>query len=66
KVAHWTLDGLGTRAKLVKQERIVDNALDPYALTKDMFLQHTQAKVGGTSPAEPEVDLDAYEAELNQ
>ncbi|MGL5947526.1 MAG: MlaA family lipoprotein, partial [Aeromonas sp.] len=46
KVAHWTLDGLGTRAKLVKQERIVDNALDPYALTKDMFLQHTQAKVG--------------------
>lgn len=54
KAVHWALDGLGTRAGLIEQERLVDNALDPYGLTKDFYLQHGQAKVEGqvTKPGE--------------
>ncbi|MFQ2192422.1 MlaA family lipoprotein [Aeromonas jandaei] len=47
RVVHWALDGLGSRSKLIDQERIIDNSLDPYALTKDFYLQYNQSKVTG-------------------
>ena len=74
KVAHWALDGLGTRAKLIDQERIIDNSLDPYALTKDFYLQYNQGKVTGkqtelkASQQEQadDANLDEYMDELDQ
>lgn len=74
KVAHWALDGLGTRAKLIDQERIIDNSLDPYALTKDFYLQYNQGKVTGkqtelkASQQEhaDHANLDEYMDELDQ
>jgi len=74
KVVHWALDGLGARAKLIDQERIVDNSLDPYALTKDFYLQYNQNKVLGRQsddqPAQPAVgddsQLDDYLDEIDQ
>ncbi|MGL4716502.1 MAG: MlaA family lipoprotein [Aeromonas sp.] len=73
KVAHWALDGLGTRARLIDQERIIDNALDPYALTKDFYLQINQNKVAGRQselkqPAQQndDSDLDEYLDEIDQ
>ncbi|MGL5326642.1 MAG: MlaA family lipoprotein [Aeromonas sp.] len=74
KVVRWTLDGLGTRSKLIDQERIIDNALDPYALTKDFYLQYNQNKVTGkqtelkASQQEQadDANLDEYMDELDQ
>ncbi|EKP0307366.1 VacJ family lipoprotein [Aeromonas veronii] len=74
RVVHWTLDGLGTRSKLIDQERIIDNALDPYALTKDFYLQYKENKVIGKQSALKEsqqeqaddVNLDEYMDELDQ
>ena len=74
KVVHWALDGLGTRSKLIDQERIIDNALDPYALTKDFYLQYNDGKVTGRKPElqeqKPEAaddgNLDDYMDEIDQ
>ncbi|WP_421197883.1 VacJ family lipoprotein [Aeromonas enteropelogenes] len=74
KVAHWALDGLGSRAKLIDQERIIDNALDPYALTKDFYLQYNENKVTGSQGGVPKQDeaggddanLDEYLDEIDQ
>lgn len=44
----WTvrgMDGLTSRTKVIDQEPILDNALDPYQNAKDFYLQHEQAKV---------------------
>ncbi|MDL5384934.1 MlaA family lipoprotein [Aeromonas hydrophila] len=74
RITHWALDGLGTRSKLIDQERIIDNALDPYALTKDFYLQYNQNKVTGRQtelkqePQEKQDDsnLDDYLDEIDQ
>ncbi|MGL5994899.1 MAG: MlaA family lipoprotein, partial [Aeromonas sobria] len=74
RFTHWMLDGLGTRAKLIDQERIIDNALDPYALTKDFYLQINQNKVTGRQSAlkqeqteqADDANLDEYMDELDQ
>ncbi len=74
KVAHWALDGVGTRAKLIDQEPIIDNALDPYSLTKGFYLQYNQSKVDGKAfkpDAQPakgkeEVNLDDYMDEIDE
>ncbi|HDO1313594.1 VacJ family lipoprotein [Aeromonas veronii] len=74
RVTHWVLDGLGNRAKLIDQERIIDNSLDPYALTKDFYLQYNQGKVTGkqtelkASKQEQadDANLDEYMDELDQ
>ena len=73
RVVHWALDGLGTRAKLIDQERIIDNALDPYALTKDFYLQYNEGKVTGRQPElkqqktqEDDGNLDEYLDEIDK
>ncbi|WAG12321.1 VacJ family lipoprotein [Aeromonas dhakensis] len=74
KVVHWALDGLGTRSKLIDQERIIDNALDPYALTKDFYLQYNQNKVTGRQTElkqeqqekQDDSNLDDYLDEIDQ
>ncbi|MNS73721.1 putative phospholipid-binding lipoprotein MlaA precursor [compost metagenome] len=73
KFVHWALDGLGTRSKLIDQERIIDNALDPYALTKDFYLQYNDGKVTGRQPElkqqgqqEDDSNLDEYLDEIDQ
>ncbi|MGY3941485.1 MlaA family lipoprotein [Aeromonas tecta] len=73
RVVHWALDGLGTRSKLIDQERIIDNALDPYALTKDFYLQYNDGKVSGRQPElkqqkgqQDDSNLDEYLDEIDQ
>ncbi|WP_162047593.1 VacJ family lipoprotein [Vibrio taketomensis] len=36
----WALEGMETRASLVSQEVMLENSPDPYALTRDVYLQH--------------------------
>lgn len=41
------MDGVTSRSKVIDQEPILDNSLDPYQNAKDFYLQHEEAKVQG-------------------
>ncbi|GGP53795.1 ABC transporter [Shewanella algicola] len=67
-VLKWGLKGLHSRAEAIDQERLLDNALDPYAFVKDAYLQHMDYKVyDGDMPVNQENDelLDEYLDELD-
>lgn len=67
-VLRWGVKGLDTRAKLIDQERLLDNALDPYTFVKDAYLQHIDYKVyDGNVPVISQDDelLDEYLDELD-
>ncbi|WP_174522342.1 MlaA family lipoprotein [Vibrio nereis] len=51
----WALEGLESRAALVPQEAMLDNSPDPYALTRDAYLQRQDFKA--------EVETDEYDEE---
>lgn len=64
----WGIKGLSKRASAIDQERLLDNALDPYIFVKDAYFQHVDYKVyDGEVPTEPEDDelLDDYLEELD-
>lgn len=46
-IAKFALTGLDARSKVINQESIIDNALDPYITTRDFYLQYEEAKVQG-------------------
>ena len=43
--AKWALSGIHARAQLVEQEGVVDNSLDPYITTRDMYLMYSEGQV---------------------
>jgi phospholipid-binding lipoprotein MlaA len=49
----WALEGMETRATLVNQEVLLDNSPDPYALTRDAYIQRQNFKA--------EVETDDYD-----
>ncbi len=67
----WTvrgMDALTGRSRVIDQEPILDNSLDPYQNAKDFYLQHEEAKVRG-EPGKQEVytgDSRSNEADLDQ
>ena len=66
-VLKWGLKGLHSRAEAIDQERLLDNALDPYAFAKDAYLQHIDYKVyDGDVPSNQADDelLDEFLDEL--
>ena len=56
----WGLEGMESRVQLISQEPMLEASPDPYALTRDVYLQRQDFK----AEVEPEVDLDA-EGELD-
>jgi phospholipid-binding lipoprotein MlaA len=54
-IGKYTVSGLETRASLINQEAMLDNSPDPYALTRDAFLQHQDFKA--------EINNDNYDKE---
>lgn len=58
----WALEGLETRAALVPQEAMLDNSPDPYALTRDAYLQRQDfnAEIEEEYNEEEEAYLDEY------
>ena len=63
----WGLKGLHTRAAAIDQERLLDNALDPYTFVKEAYFQHMDYKVyDGNVPQNQQDDelLDEYMDEL--
>jgi len=66
-VVKWGLKSLHARAAAIDQERLLDNALDPYTFVKDAYLQHLDYKVyDGNVPSNQDDDelLDEYMQEL--
>jgi phospholipid-binding lipoprotein MlaA len=60
----WLLEGVETRIELVDQESLIENSPDPYALTRDVYLQRRdyRAEVSNAPIVneQEEDDLDAY------
>ena len=46
----WALDGLDSRSRLVQQEAVLDNSLDPYGSAKDFYLHYEEAEVQDGRP----------------
>lgn len=73
RVGIWATDSFSKRAKLVDQEAVLDNALDPYVTAKDFYLQYEESKVqdgksaAAGSPASQESDeqLSQYLDEID-
>lgn len=53
----WALEGMETRAALVTQEAMLENSPDPYALTRDVYIQHQDFKAEIESKQQ-EIDHD--------
>ncbi|PCS22027.1 MlaA family lipoprotein [Candidatus Enterovibrio escicola] len=46
-ILKWILKGIETRVALVKQEEILENSLDPYAVSRDAYLQYRTFQARG-------------------
>lgn len=67
KAVKWSLKSLHQRAAAIDQERLIDNALDPYTFVKDAYFQYMDYKVyDGDIPQSEDDDelLDEYMQEL--
>ncbi|MGL4713890.1 MAG: MlaA family lipoprotein, partial [Shewanella sp.] len=67
-IVKWGLKNLHSRASAIDQERLVDNALDPYAFVKEAYLQHIDYKLyDGKVPQKQDDDelLQQYMEELD-
>lgn len=59
------MNGLYQRTELIERESIVDNSLDPYGLTKDLYLQYQDAKIGKESADESDEGLADFMDEID-
>ncbi|MGL4205440.1 MAG: MlaA family lipoprotein, partial [Aeromonadaceae bacterium] len=72
RATHWVVSGLDSRSRLVDQEAVLDNSLDPYLSSKDFYLQYEEAKVQeGRAPSHSsgqsdDAELDRYMDEIDQ
>jgi phospholipid-binding lipoprotein MlaA len=64
----WLLEGVETRIELVEQESLIENSPDPYALTREVYLQRRDYRADLAQETvvdeESEAELDAYLDEL--
>ncbi|WP_417614566.1 VacJ family lipoprotein [Oceanisphaera sp.] len=65
RTGKWALDGLYQRSELIEREPIIDNALDPYGLTKDLYLQYQDTKIGKEFEPASSEELDAFMDEID-
>ncbi len=56
----WALEGLEKRALIVPQEAQLDNSPDPYALTRDVYIQRQNFKAEVESGKEVNEEEEAY------
>lgn len=65
RAGKFAMNGLYQRAELIDREPIIDNALDPYGLTKDLYLQYQDAKIGKESVTESNEGLSDFMDEID-
>ncbi|GAB3027930.1 MlaA family lipoprotein [Bowmanella dokdonensis] len=56
----WSIDALESRVQLMQQEQMINGAVDPYALVKDIYFQNKEYEVkdGQVEPDPKEQELD--------
>lgn len=72
KAVRWGVNGVTLRASVIKQEGLVDNALDPYGFVKNAYLQYRRYRYHqgeNAHQAEPlntpkQVDMSQYMDEI--
>ena len=62
-VGLWAVEGVHNRAQLIDQEGVVDNALDPYVSTRDIYLMYSEGKV---HPDAAETAVPAEEESIDE
>lgn len=62
----WAVDGIHSRAQLIPQEGVVDNAIDPYIQTRDVFLMYDENKVKPMAEGEVESEDNFDESLLDE
>lgn len=65
-IGKFVLEGVHNRAQLVDQESVVDNAVDPYIQTRDVYLMYGENKVNPVAEGEVESDDDFDESLLDE
>jgi phospholipid-binding lipoprotein MlaA len=64
------IKGLEDRATLISQESLLNNSLDPYAFTRDAYLQYRNFKASGGKPQDeillPDENIDNYLDEVDE
>lgn len=65
-IAHWAVRGVHGRAQLVDQEGFIDNAVDPYIQTRDVFLMYDENQINPTAEGEVSAEDDFDESLLDE
>ncbi len=64
------IEGLEDRATLISQETLLNNSLDPYAFTRDAYLQYRNFKASGgkvqDEAIQPDENIDNYLDEVDE
>lgn len=60
-VGKFVVGALDGREKLMAQEKLLNDSLDPYAFVKDAYFQRQEYKIYDGNPPEPEIDEEALE-----
>lgn len=68
RIGIFAVDGFSKRARVINQESVIDNALDPYVSAKDFYLQYEENKVqkGAGKQAAPAGKHDSPDEALHQ
>lgn len=62
-IGKWALQGIHNRAQMIPQEGVIDNAIDPYVQTRDVFLMYDENKVNPVAEGEIQSD-DGFDESL--
>lgn len=60
-IGKFVIGALDGREKLMAQEKLLNDSLDPYAFVKDAYFQRQEYKIYDGNPPEPDIDEEALE-----
>lgn len=62
KAIRWGIEGIDTRAKLIPQEGLINQSVDPYAFIREAYFQKSYYDTYGQAMPQPadDFDLDQY------
>lgn len=60
-IGKFVIGALDGRERLMAQEKLLNDSLDPYAFVKDAYFQRQEYKIYDGNPPEPEIDEEAFE-----
>lgn len=67
-IAFWATNGVDSRSRVLNQDDVLINALDPYSQARDFYLMYEAAKVDGEQKVTTEdtSDVDSYLDEIDE